>query len=205
MVLFRYGVAVMIGLSPDEQTAFMATLKPRTIREFARYEEELAQVQICDDFGEPVQPGGPICLKSFSNDRLLVVADALAKGTVLTHDERRVSAVFDVIEPFAQELAEHVADFDLLAEVPYHRDLAQAYHAILNDGDLQSGFIENDRVGGDLVARCLTWDLEFNRAVDSGVRAPSEFGISTSAASEGDLPDVPAISGIGGGMLVTSK
>jgi uncharacterized Rmd1/YagE family protein len=51
--------------------------------------------------------GGPICLKSFSDDRLLVVADALAKSTVLSQDERRVSAVFDVIEPFAQELAEH--------------------------------------------------------------------------------------------------
>jgi uncharacterized Rmd1/YagE family protein len=107
VVLFRYGVAVMIGLGPDEQTAFMATLKPRIIREFTRYEEELAQVQICDDSGEAVQPGGPICLKSFSDDRLLVVADALAKSTVLSQDERRVSAVFDVIEPFAQELAEH--------------------------------------------------------------------------------------------------
>ncbi len=28
-------------------------------------------------------------------------------GFWLSHDERRVSAVFDVIEPFAQELAEH--------------------------------------------------------------------------------------------------
>jgi|SRR5258706_968657 uncharacterized Rmd1/YagE family protein len=107
VVLFRYGVVVMIGLGPDEQTAFMAALKPRIIREFPRYEEELAQIQICDDAEEAVQPGGPICLKSFSDDRLLVVADALAKSVVLSHDERRVSAVFDVIEPFAQELAEH--------------------------------------------------------------------------------------------------
>ena len=36
-----------------------------------------------------------------------MVAEALAKSTVLSHDERRVSAVFDVIEPFAQELSEH--------------------------------------------------------------------------------------------------
>jgi uncharacterized Rmd1/YagE family protein len=107
VVLFRYGVVVMIGLSPDEQTAFMAALKPRIVGEFPRYEEDLAQIQICDDTDEEVQPGGPICLKSFSDDRLLVAADALAKSTVLSHDERRVSAVFDVIEPFAQELAEH--------------------------------------------------------------------------------------------------
>jgi uncharacterized Rmd1/YagE family protein len=107
VVLFRYGVVVMIGLGPDEQAAFITALKPRIIREFPRYEEELAQVQVCDDTGEAVQPGGPICLQSFSDERLLVVADVLAKSTVLSHDERRVSTVFDVIEPFAQELAEH--------------------------------------------------------------------------------------------------
>ena len=105
VVLFRYGVVVMIGLGADEQTAFLNELKPRLVGEFARYEEEFTRVELCDDAGETVQPGGPICLKEFSNDRLLVVADALAKSTVLAHDERRVAAVFDVIEPFAQELA----------------------------------------------------------------------------------------------------
>lgn len=105
VVLFRYGVVVMIGLGADEQTAFLNELKPCLVGEFARYEEEFTRVELCDDAGETVQPGGPICLKEFSNDRLLVVADALAKSTVLAHDERRVAAVFDVIEPFAQELA----------------------------------------------------------------------------------------------------
>jgi uncharacterized Rmd1/YagE family protein len=107
VVLFRYGVVVMIGLSPDEQATFLATLKPRIVSEFTHYEEEVAQVQLCDDSGEAVQPGGPICLKTFSDDRLLVVADALAKSTALAHDERRVAAVFDVIEPFASELAQY--------------------------------------------------------------------------------------------------
>ena len=107
VVLFRYGVVVMIGLPPHEQAAFLATLKPRIVSEFPQYEEEVAQIQLCDDSGETVQPGGPICLKSFSDDRLLVVADAVAKSTALAHDERRVAAVFDVIEPFAQELAQY--------------------------------------------------------------------------------------------------
>src|SRR4051794_16379441 len=107
VVLFRYGVIVMIGLGPDEQTAFITSLRPRIVGEFPRYEEELTQIELCNDSGESVLPGGPICLKEFSNDRLLVVADSLAKSTVLAHDERRVSAVFDVIEPFAQQLAAH--------------------------------------------------------------------------------------------------
>jgi uncharacterized Rmd1/YagE family protein len=107
LVLFRYGVVVMIGLRPDEQETFLATLKPRIVSEFTHYEEEVAQVQLCDDLGEAIHPGGPICLKSFSDDRFLVVADALAKSTALAHDERTVAAVFDVIEPFARELAQH--------------------------------------------------------------------------------------------------
>ena len=72
VVLFRYGVVVMIGLGADEQTTFLNELKPRLVGEFARYEEEFTRVELCDDAGETVQPGGPICLKEFSNDRLLV-------------------------------------------------------------------------------------------------------------------------------------
>ncbi len=40
-----------------------------------------------------------------SLERLLVVADALAKSVVLGRDEREVANVFDTIEPFARELA----------------------------------------------------------------------------------------------------
>lgn len=105
-VLFRYGVAVLIGLKPDEATAFLTALKPRITSEFTRYEEEATELELCDGTEDVVQPGGPICLTAFSTDRLLIIADALAKSTVLAHDERRVSAVFDIIEPFARELAE---------------------------------------------------------------------------------------------------
>ncbi len=85
---------------------FLAALKPRISSEFARFEEETTDIELGDDPADLVQPGGPICVNAFSNDRLLVIADALAKSTVLAHDERRVAAVFDVIEPFARELAE---------------------------------------------------------------------------------------------------
>lgn len=105
-MLFRYGVVVLIGLAPDEEIAFLAALKPRISSEFARFEEETTDIELGDDPADLVQPGGPICVNAFSNDRLLVIADALAKSTVLAHDERRVAAVFDVIEPFARELAE---------------------------------------------------------------------------------------------------
>ncbi|WP_369725854.1 MULTISPECIES: RMD1 family protein [unclassified Bradyrhizobium] len=107
-VIFRYGVVVLIGLLPSEEKVLIDSLKPRVTGEFSPYEEETAQAQLCsDESAEAIQPGGPICLAKFSDDRLLLVADALAKSTSLARDERRVAAVFDVIEPFARELAEH--------------------------------------------------------------------------------------------------
>ncbi|MDA9545222.1 RMD1 family protein [Bradyrhizobium yuanmingense] len=107
-VIFRYGVVVLIGLLPSEEKVLVDSLKSRVTGELSPYEEEIAQAQLCnEEAGETIQPGGPICLAKFSDDRLLLVADALAKSTSLARDERRVAAVFDVIEPFARELAEH--------------------------------------------------------------------------------------------------
>jgi len=106
-VIFRYGVVVLIGLVPSEEKVVLDSLKSRVTGEFSPYEEEIAQAQLCkDENAEAIQPGGPICLFKFSDERLLLIADALAKSTSLARDERRVAAVFDVIEPLARELAE---------------------------------------------------------------------------------------------------
>ncbi|SFH97374.1 RMD1 family protein [Bradyrhizobium sp. Gha] len=106
-VIFRYGVVVLIGLLPSEEKVLLDSLKSRITGEFSPIEEETAQAQLCkDENAEAIQPGGPICLAKFSDERLLLIADALAKSTSLARDERRVAAVFDVIEPFARELAE---------------------------------------------------------------------------------------------------
>jgi uncharacterized Rmd1/YagE family protein len=106
-VIFRYGVVVLIGLLPSEEKVLIDSLKPRVIGELSPNEEETAQAQLCkDENAEAIQPGGPISLTKFSDDRLLLLADALAKSTSLARDERRVAAVFDVIEPLARKLAE---------------------------------------------------------------------------------------------------
>ncbi len=89
-VLFRYGVAVLIGLSPEEENRFLEKLKPR----------------IGGKLEDQVQSGGPVQLRDMSLERLLVIADVLAKSVVLAHDEREVTKVFDTIEPFAKELAD---------------------------------------------------------------------------------------------------
>jgi required for meiotic nuclear division protein 1 len=106
-VLFRYGVAVLIGLSPEDEAGFLERLKPRVGGKLDRFEEETAVVALAGGTEDQVQAGGPIQLRDMLLERLLVIADVLAKSVVLAHDERQVAKVFEIIEPFAQELADH--------------------------------------------------------------------------------------------------
>lgn len=104
-VLFRYGVAVFIGLSVAEEAEFLERLSARTFGKITPPEEEWAKIQVAKEAEEPIPVGGPILVREFSLERLLVVSDALAKSVVLGRDEREVTNVFDTIEPFARELA----------------------------------------------------------------------------------------------------
>ncbi len=104
-VVFRYGVVVLIGLSAAEEAEFLERLQPRTYGRITPPEEEWAKIQVAKEAEEPIPVGGPILVREFSLERLLLVADALAKSVVLGRDEREVANVFDTIEPFARELA----------------------------------------------------------------------------------------------------
>jgi uncharacterized Rmd1/YagE family protein len=104
-VVFRYGVVVFIGLSAEEEAEFLEKLKVRCFGRITPPEEEWAKIQVAKEAEEPIPVGGPILVREFSLERLLLVADALAKSVVLGRDEREVTNVFDTIEPFARELA----------------------------------------------------------------------------------------------------
>jgi uncharacterized Rmd1/YagE family protein len=106
-VLFRYGVAVLIGLTAAEETSFLEALKPRIDGKLARREEEAVTLACAGEIEDQVPSGGPVQLRDMSPERLLVIADVLAKSVVLAHDEREVAKVFEIIEPFAKELADH--------------------------------------------------------------------------------------------------
>jgi len=106
-VLFRYGVAVLFGLSLEDEAAFLERLKPRIGGKLAHHEEETAIVTLGSEAEDQVQAGGPVQLRDMSPERLLVIADVLAKSVVLADDEREVAKVFEIIEPFAKELADH--------------------------------------------------------------------------------------------------
>ena len=105
VVLFRYGVAVLIGFSPVEEHETLRNLQRRVISPFDKIEDETAAIEVSDAHDDQVPPGGPIQIKDLSPQRLVVIADALAKNVALTRDEREVSRVFEVIEPLAADLA----------------------------------------------------------------------------------------------------
>ncbi|HEY0569474.1 MAG TPA: RMD1 family protein [Xanthobacteraceae bacterium] len=106
-VLFRYGVAVLIGLSPQDERGFLERLAPRIGGKLGRSEEETVIVALTGETEDQIPAGGPVLLRDMSPERLLVIADVLAKSVVLAHDEREVARVFEVIEPFTKELADH--------------------------------------------------------------------------------------------------
>ena len=104
-VLFRYGVVVLVGLSPIQEDDLVRGLGNRIGGRFTRVEDEVASIEIDPERDEHIGPGGPIVVRDLSPPRLIVIADALAKNVALARDEHEVSKVLEVIEPFAAELA----------------------------------------------------------------------------------------------------
>lgn len=103
-VLYRFGVAVLFGLSPLEEDDFLRQVKARVLGERDPVDDEAVVLEVADDGEDRIPPGGPILLKDLSPSRLLVVADALSKTVSLGRDEREVNAVLEVVEPFAAAL-----------------------------------------------------------------------------------------------------
>jgi uncharacterized Rmd1/YagE family protein len=106
VTLFRYGVVVLFDLSVLEEDEVLRGLQARVVGPIVPREEEVATIQIVPDKDEQILPGGPIQLRTITSEHMIVIADALAKSVVLARDEREVSSVIEVIEPFARQLAE---------------------------------------------------------------------------------------------------
>ena len=107
VALFRYGVAVLVGMSPLEEDEVIRRLDGRIVGPIEPREEETVQIEIAPDKDELLTPSGVIVLKALTIEHTLLIADALATSVVLAHDEKNVAKVFDVIQPIAQELAQH--------------------------------------------------------------------------------------------------
>jgi uncharacterized Rmd1/YagE family protein len=99
-------VAVTMCLSPSEEDEVLRVLRTRLIRPLPSMDEETLLLEIAPYKEDQILPGGPMILKTLTPDQLIVIADALSKSVVLARDEREVAAVFEVMEPFARQLAE---------------------------------------------------------------------------------------------------
>lgn len=105
VVVFRYGVMVTVNLSAEAQKAALAAILPRVASPSDEQESETIRLALRDDGDEGVGADGILRIGALAPDKLLVVADALAKSVALAEDERQVARVFDTVEPWARQLA----------------------------------------------------------------------------------------------------
>ena len=103
-VLFRYGAVVMFNLQIVEEAAFLVSLRSVVGETHDQPEREEVEIAVEPAADERVDAGGVIHLREVTAERLLVVADVLAKSVILAYDETRVARVFDRIEPVAEAL-----------------------------------------------------------------------------------------------------
>jgi uncharacterized Rmd1/YagE family protein len=105
VVVFRYGVVVMVGLAPIAEDEVLRGILPRVHGALPQREEETVQLSAGEDREEGVGADGVVRIGDLSPARLLIVADAIAKSAALAKDERDIAEVFDTVEPWAQRLA----------------------------------------------------------------------------------------------------
>jgi uncharacterized Rmd1/YagE family protein len=107
VTVFRYGVVVLVNLTPEQEAEVLGDLQPRLIRPVQQRDEEIAFVEASPDKDGQIRPGGPISLKALTPEALIVIADAMSKSVVLARNEREVATALDIVEPLARELADH--------------------------------------------------------------------------------------------------
>ncbi|MGC1303485.1 MAG: RMD1 family protein [Caulobacteraceae bacterium] len=104
VVVFRFGVVVLIGLDAAAEDQALQQILPQVQGAPQDAEEERATLTLCRDQEEGVAVDGVVRVAAMTPDRLLVVADALAKSVALAQDERQVAEVFNTVEPWARRL-----------------------------------------------------------------------------------------------------
>lgn len=103
VVLFRYGVAVLFDVPAEGEHALRERLTPLAEHRYRSAEVEELEVRV-----DPARPEGlhegTLFVQSTTLERLQLIAEALAKSTLLAHYEARLAADFDRIEALALQL-----------------------------------------------------------------------------------------------------
>jgi len=99
-VLFRYGVAVLFGMSPLQEVTFLNQLMPLVGQPFGKRETEETILRTNPEAEEQIE-NNVIQVREFTAERLQVIADILAKSVTLGYYETGIAGVFDRVEPLA--------------------------------------------------------------------------------------------------------
>lgn len=100
--LFPYGTVVLIGVSPDEEGAFLQKLGEHVEGPLDSPAIHASEIEIGAD---EMVSGDLITVREMSPPHMAVVADALAKNVALAFEDEEVRKVLDALEPFASDLS----------------------------------------------------------------------------------------------------
>jgi uncharacterized Rmd1/YagE family protein len=103
-VLFRFGAAALVDVTPIEEAVFYESLAPFVSEPEERPETEEIQIEVRAEGPEHVDESGRLALRALDLERLRVVAHVLAKSAVVSSYEQRATAMFDRVEALADEL-----------------------------------------------------------------------------------------------------
>jgi uncharacterized Rmd1/YagE family protein len=101
VVIFRYGVVVLVCLTRAEEREALAQVAPGK----EMIEEERIEFVVAPDSEDGITAMNVVQVKELTAARALVMADVLAKSVALAYYEREIASVFDIIEPTAARLA----------------------------------------------------------------------------------------------------
>jgi len=106
IAILRWGAVVLAEPAESERIDIPPEVIGKVTGAFERRETESAFIVVGDPEASVASSEGNFTLLDFSVERFSVLADALAKSAALGHDEQRIGAVFEQLEPFARQLAQ---------------------------------------------------------------------------------------------------
>ncbi|HPD83301.1 MAG: RMD1 family protein [Alphaproteobacteria bacterium] len=104
VVMFRYGVVVLFGLSEEQKTNFLEHVAEFITQPHDNIETESVTITLDKSIDQDKVTFDSVHLKQWDIDRFLIIADVLAKSQVLSYHELQIGRTFDEIEPIALEM-----------------------------------------------------------------------------------------------------
>lgn len=105
-VIFRYGVVVLFNADRDAERRALERLSPYIVGHATTVETDHALLEVSPAKDAQIDVNGTISVRAATVECFQAVADALAKSLLLAHYETRIAAIFDRLEPLANNLRE---------------------------------------------------------------------------------------------------